>query len=89
MCIQVWIFKFQTNIKSFKKFRSILESAGVVMGQRSMQIEMKKLHPGLFMKIGPTIGPPHLGVIEFVLDPNRKRNDRDYHSEQPESTGKH
>lgn len=41
------------------------------------------------MRIGPTVGvtTSSSGVIEFVMDPNRNRNDR-IHQPDGESTGK-
>lgn len=66
-----------------------MENAGIVMGQRSLRIDMKRIYPGLFMRIGPTVGvtTSNLGIIEFVMDPNRNRNDRIQQTEG-ESTGK-
>lgn len=59
------------------------------MGQRSLRIDMKRIYPGLFLRIGPTVGVtgPNLGMVEFVMDPNRNRNDR-IHQTEGESTGK-
>ncbi|KAH8359148.1 hypothetical protein KR093_004710 [Drosophila rubida] len=47
-------------------FRGILENAGAVMGQRSLEWHMDALYPGLMFKIGPTADAN--SVAEFVLD---------------------
>ncbi|KAH8295182.1 hypothetical protein KR018_008379 [Drosophila ironensis] len=47
-------------------FRGILENAGAVMGQRSLEWHMDGLYPGLMFKIGPTADAN--SVAEFVLD---------------------
>ncbi|KAL7729433.1 hypothetical protein ACLKA6_008995 [Drosophila palustris] len=47
-------------------FRGILENAGAVMGQRSLEWHMDAIYPGLMFKIGPTADAN--SVAEFVLD---------------------
>ncbi|XP_037943434.1 uncharacterized protein LOC119676269 [Teleopsis dalmanni] len=47
-------------------FRGILENAGAVLGQRSLEWHMDGLYPGLMFKIGPTADANSLA--EFVLD---------------------
>ncbi|XP_044571827.1 uncharacterized protein LOC123257298 [Drosophila ananassae] len=47
-------------------FRGILENAGAVMGQRSLEWHMDGLYPGLMFKIGPTFDAN--SVAEFVLE---------------------
>ncbi|EDW14701.2 uncharacterized protein LOC6573149 [Drosophila mojavensis] len=47
-------------------FRGILENAGAVMGQRSLEWHMDGIYPGLMFKIGPTADAN--SVAEFVLD---------------------
>lgn len=79
------IEKFLKIIKGIFIYRGLLENAGIMMGQRTLKINMKKIYPGLYMRIGPTIGgnTAQLGIVEFIMDQNR--SDRIY---QPESTGK-
>lgn len=64
-------------------FRGILENAGAVMGQRSMEWHMDGLYPGLMFKIGPTADAN--SVAEFVLD-GAAQGERQFGFEDP-STG--
>ncbi|XP_077287701.1 osiris 10a [Arctopsyche grandis] len=48
-------------------FRSIVEGASTLMSRRAMQWDMSYLHPGLNLRIGPTLSSN--GVLEFVMDP--------------------
>eukprot|EP00099_Drosophila_melanogaster_P028066 NP_731058.1 osiris 10 [Drosophila melanogaster] len=65
-------------------FRGILENAGAVMGQRSMEWHMDGLYPGLMFKIGPTADAN--SVAEFVLD-GAAQGERQFGFEDP-STGR-
>lgn len=56
-------------------FRGILENAGAVMGQRSLEWHMDALYPGLMFKIGPTADAN--SVAEFVLD-NGAQDERQF-----------
>ncbi|XP_061401450.1 uncharacterized protein LOC133337215 [Musca vetustissima] len=47
--------------------RGILENAGAVFSQRSLEWHMDALYPGLMLKIGPSADKN--SVAEFVLDP--------------------
>ncbi|XP_062124153.1 uncharacterized protein LOC133837419 [Drosophila sulfurigaster albostrigata] len=64
-------------------FRGILENAGAVMGQRSLEWHMDALYPGLMFKIGPTADAN--SVAEFVLD-NGAQDERQFGFE--EGTGR-
>lgn len=63
--------------------RGLLENAGTIVGQRSLQWDLSMLQPGLCLRVGPTSDSNSL--LEFVIDPNLDRGDR-YLSEEP-STG--
>ncbi|XP_043065037.1 uncharacterized protein LOC122320751 [Drosophila ficusphila] len=65
-------------------FRGILENAGAVMGQRSLEWHMDGLYPGLMFKIGPTADAN--SVAEFVLD-GAAQGERQFGFEEP-STGR-
>jgi len=65
-------------------FRGILENAGAVMGQRSLEWHMDGLYPGLMFKIGPTSDAN--SVAEFVLD-GAGQGERQFGYEDP-STGR-
>lgn len=65
-------------------FRGILENAGAVMGQRSLEWHMDGLYPGLMFKIGPTADAN--SVAEFVLD-GAGQGERQFGFEDP-TTGK-
>lgn len=64
-------------------FRGMLENAGTIVGQRSIQWDLTNLHPGLCLRIGPTSDSN--SMLEFIIDPALDRGDR-YLSEEP-STG--
>lgn len=66
-------------------YRGILENAGAVFSQRTLQWDMSGLYPGLAMKIGPSHGTT--GLLEFVMTPNGVENDRSTYDEPP-TTGK-
>lgn len=53
------------------------------MGERTLLWDMGMLHPGLQMKVGPSLGG---GLLEFVLDPSHQYDDRS-HIHYEESTG--
>lgn len=61
----------------------MLENAGAIVGQRSLQWDLGMLQPGLCLRVGPT--PESSSMLEFVMDPNQDRGDR-YVNEDP-STG--
>lgn len=64
----------------------MLENAGTIVGQRSLQWDMSGVHPGLCLRVGPYSDSN--SVLEFVIDPNIDRGsegDR-YLVEEP-STG--
>lgn len=63
--------------------RGLLENAGTMVGQRSLQWDLNMIHPGLCLRVGPTSDSN--SVLEFVMDPNKDRGDR-YLMEEP-STG--
>ncbi|KAH8327182.1 hypothetical protein KR074_006800 [Drosophila pseudoananassae] len=65
-------------------FRGILENAGAVMGQRSLEWHMDGLYPGLMFKIGPTADAN--SVAEFVLD-GAGQGERQFGFEEP-TTGR-
>ncbi|KAH8346943.1 hypothetical protein KR059_003322 [Drosophila kikkawai] len=65
-------------------FRGILENAGAVMGQRSLEWHMDGLYPGLMFKIGPTADAN--SVAEFVLD-GAGQGERQFNFEEP-TTGR-
>lgn len=62
----------------------MLENAGAIVGQRSLQWDLGAVQPGLCLRIGPT--PESSSMLEFIMDPNQDRGDR-YVNEDP-STGK-
>lgn len=70
-----------TNVSDF---RGLLENAGTLVGQRSLQWDLSMIEPGLLLRVGPT--SDQNSVLEFVMDPHHDRGDR-YHVEDP-STGK-
>lgn len=56
------------------------------MGERTLLWDMAIVHPGLQMKVGPSLGG---GLLEFVLDPaaiSQQYDDRS-HAHYEESTG--
>lgn len=63
--------------------RGLLENAGTIFGQRSLQWDLSMLQPGLCLRIGPTSDSN--SVLEFVMDPSLDRGDR-YLAAEP-STG--
>lgn len=63
--------------------RGLLENAGTIVGQRSLQWELSMIEPGLCMRVGPTADTN--SVLEFVMDPTQDRGDR-YSVDEP-STG--
>ncbi|KRF97400.1 uncharacterized protein Dwil_GK27067, partial [Drosophila willistoni] len=62
-------------------FRGILENAGAVMGQRSLEWHMDGLYPGLMFKIGPTADAN--SVAEFVLADGGAQDERQFGFEDP------
>jgi hypothetical protein len=64
----------------------MLENAGVIIGERTMQWDMGRLYPGLMLRVGPSIGAN--GVLEFVMDSTQDRDDRTFFVEEP-STGEY
>lgn len=66
--------------------RSLLENAGAVLGERTLQWDMSRLHPGLQLRVGPSISG---GLMEFVVDPSTQYDERSQVHYQEESTGKH
>lgn len=70
--------------KLFVSFeRGLLENAGTMVGQRSLQWDLGMIEPGLCLRVGPTSDAN--SVLEFVMDPTQDRGDR-YSTEEP-STG--
>lgn len=65
-------------------FRGMLENAGAIVGQRSLQWDLSTIQPGLCLRIGPS--PESTSMLEFVMDPRHDRGDR-YINEEPPSTG--
>lgn len=65
-------------------FSGLLENAGTLVGQRSLQWDLAMIEPGLVLRVGPTSDAN--SVMEFVMDPNHDRGDR-YAVDEP-STGK-
>ncbi|XP_055300437.1 uncharacterized protein LOC129567496 [Sitodiplosis mosellana] len=61
-------------------FRGILENAGTMIGQRSLQWDLGIVEPGLCLRVGPTSDAN--SVLEFVMDPNQDRGDR-YSVDEP------
>lgn len=64
-------------------FRSLLENAGVVMSERSLQWDMSRVFPGLQLRVGPSATG---GLLEFVMDPHSTYDERSQ-AYQEESTG--
>ncbi|XP_068157980.1 uncharacterized protein [Drosophila tropicalis] len=62
-------------------FRGILENAGAVMGQRSLEWHMDGIYPGLMFKIGPTADAN--SVAEFVLADGGAQDERQFGFEDP------
>lgn len=62
----------------------MLENAGAIVGQRSLQWDLGYLQSGLCLRIGPTTESN--SMLEFIMDPNHDRGDRYMHEEEP-STG--
>lgn len=54
--------------------RGMLENAGTIVGQRSLQWDLSSIQSGLCMRIGPT--SESTSMLEFVIDPNMDRGDR-------------
>lgn len=54
-------------------FRSLLENAGAVMGERTLQWDMSRVFPGLQLRVGPSISG---GLMEFVMDPSTHYDER-------------
>lgn len=63
--------------------RGLLENAGTIVGQRSLQWDLAMIEPGLCLRVGPTSDAN--SVLEFVMDPTQDRGDR-YSVDEP-STG--
>lgn len=63
----------------------MLENAGTLVGQRSLQWELGGIHPGLCMRIGPYSDSN--SVLEFVVDPNIDRGMGDRYLAEEPSTG--
>lgn len=61
----------------------MLENAGTMVGQRSLQWDLSMIEPGLMLRVGPTSDAN--SMLEFVMDPDADRGDR-YSVEDP-STG--
>lgn len=60
----------------------MLETAGIMMSERSIHYDMSKLYPGLQLRVGPTaVGG---GILEFHMDSNVRYDER--HDDVP-STG--
>ncbi|KAL5284813.1 hypothetical protein ACFFRR_006868 [Megaselia abdita] len=51
-------------------FRGLLENAGTVIGQRSLEWHLDKIHPGLMLRVGPTSDAN--SMLEFVMDSNQR-----------------
>jgi hypothetical protein len=47
-------------------YRNVLEATAELIGKRSLRWDMSVIHPGLFMKVGPTLNGA--GVLEFVME---------------------
>jgi hypothetical protein len=47
-------------------YRNVLEATAELIGKRSLIWDMSVIHPGLFMKVGPTTNGA--GVLEFVIE---------------------
>lgn len=66
----------------FCHFRGLLENAGTLIGQRSLQWDLSVIEPGLQLRIGPTAQAN--SVLEFAMTPSQ---DRDRYSSEEPSTG--
>lgn len=62
----------------------MLENAGAIVGQRTLQWDLSYLHSGLCLRIGPSASSNSL--LEFVIDPTIDRGNR--YVEEEHSTGK-
>lgn len=51
-------------------FRGLLENTGTVIGQRSLEWHLDKIHPGLMLRVGPTSDTN--SMLEFVMDPSQR-----------------
>lgn len=60
----------------------MLENAGAVVGQRSLQWDLSVIQPGLCLRIGPST--ESTSMLEFVMDPRHDRGDR---YDEPPSAG--
>jgi hypothetical protein len=47
-------------------YKNLLEATAEFIGKRSLIWDMSVIHPGLFMKVGPT--NTAAGVVEFIMD---------------------
>lgn len=47
-------------------YRNVLEATAELIGRRTLRWDMSVIHPGLVMRIGPTI--TGAGVLEFVME---------------------
>jgi hypothetical protein len=47
-------------------YRNVLEATAELIGRRSLRWDMSVIHPGLFMRVGPTISGA--GVLEFLME---------------------
>jgi hypothetical protein len=47
-------------------YRNVLEATAELIARRSLRWDMSVIHPGLVMRVGPTI--TGAGVLEFVLE---------------------
>ncbi|XP_075144510.1 osiris 10a [Haematobia irritans] len=59
--------------------RGILENAGAVFSQRSLEWHMDRIYPGLMLKIGPSADAN--SVAQFMLDPTI--DERNFNYEEP------
>lgn len=82
------LFAFSTKINLDKYwihlvlYRGMLETAGIMMSERSIHYDMSKFYPGLQLRVGPTaVGG---GILEFHMDSNVRYDER--HDDVP-STG--
>lgn len=52
----------------------MLETAGIMMSERSIHYDMSKFYPGLQLRVGPTaVGG---GILEFHMDSNNRYDER-------------
>lgn len=61
----------------------MLENAGAIVGQRTLQWDLSMIHSGLCLRIGPSASSNSL--LEFVIDPSVGRGDR--YMDDEHSTG--